>query len=63
MLRQLESEDISLPSTGEKTNATEEENAWTILDSIGTIANWERGVYNIPLDINFLKICKVTIWN
>ena len=26
-------------STEEETNATEKENAWTILDSIGTIAN------------------------
>ena len=33
MLRQLESEDAPIPNT------EEEANAWTILDSIGTIAN------------------------
>ena len=33
MLRQLESEDAPIPSTEEETDA------WTILDSIGTIAN------------------------
>ena len=33
MLRQLESEDAPLPSTEEKTNA------WTVIDSMGTIAN------------------------
>ena len=39
MLRQLESEDTPLPSTEGETNAIEKENVWTILDSIGTIAN------------------------
>ena len=33
MLRQLESEDSPIPSTEEETNA------WTVLDSIGTIVN------------------------
>ena len=47
MLRQLESEGTPLPSTEEETKAREDENAWTILDSIGAIANWERG-YIIP---------------
>ena len=41
MLRQLESEDTPIPSasTEEETKATEKENAWTIFDSIRTIAN------------------------
>ena len=48
MPRQFESEDAPTPSTEEETNA------WTILDSIGTIANdsnenLKRGVYtNTP---------------
>ena len=33
MLRQLESEDVPLPNTEEETNA------WTLIDSMGTIAN------------------------
>ena len=33
MLKQLESEDVPIPNTEEETNA------WTTLDSIGTIAN------------------------
>ena len=33
MLRQFESEDAPLPNTEEETNA------WTVIDSMGTIAN------------------------
>ena len=33
MLRQLESEDVPLPSIEEETNA------WTVIDNLGTIAN------------------------
>ena len=43
MLRKLESEDAPVPSTEEETNA------WTVLDSLGTIANdlikTKRGAY------------------
>ena len=39
MPRQLESVDTPLPNTEEETKAREDENAWTILDSIGAITN------------------------
>ena len=55
MLRNLESEDIPLPSTEEKTNAREEDNAWITLGSIWTMANYEQGGYIIPPSYKHLK--------